>query len=79
MFTYLPLRQLFLQDYTGLEKILVLINLTLFGASLSAENLDQDVRTAILYFMFSIAYFVTTTTCFSGASALKHKISQSGK
>lgn len=24
--------------------------------------------------MFSIAYFVTTTTCLSGANALKHKV-----
>lgn len=41
---------------------------------MSADNLDQEVSTAILYFMFSIAYFVTTTTCFSGANALKHKL-----
>ena len=29
--------------------------------------------------MLSIAYFVTTTTCLSGANALKHKISLSNR
>lgn len=76
---YLPLRELFLQDYSTLEKILVLINVALFGASMSAENIDQEVSTAILYFMFSIAYFVTTTTCLSGANALKRQVNQPSK
>ena len=76
---YLPLRELFLQDYSELEKILVLINIALFGASMSVENVEQEVSTAILYFMFSIAYFVTTTTCLSGANALKRKINQTTK
>ena len=44
----LPLRELLLQDYSGLEKMLVLINIVLFGASLSAENIDQNVSSAIL-------------------------------
>jgi hypothetical protein len=35
-----PLRELLLQDYSALEKMLVLINVVLFGASLSAENVD---------------------------------------
>lgn len=74
MEVYLPLREFFLQDYSGLEKTLVLINVALFGLSTCAENVDQEVSNAILYFMFSIAYFVTTTTCLSGANALKRKI-----
>ena len=69
----LPLRELFLQDYSGLEKMLVLINVVLFGASLSAENIDQNVSSAILYIMFAIAYYVTTSTCLFGANALKRK------
>ena len=79
MFTYLPLREIFLQDYSGLEKMLVLINFALFGASMCADNVDQEVGTAILYLMFSIAYFVTTTTCLSGANVLKNKISMSNR
>ena len=67
----LPLKQLFLQDYSSLEKILVLINVTLFAASLSAPETDQNVATAILYIMFAMAYFVMTTTCLSGATSLK--------
>ena len=69
----LPLRELLLQDYSGLEKMLVLINIVLFGASLSAENIDQNVSSAILYIMFAIAYYVTTSTCLFGANTLKRK------
>ena len=69
----LPLRELLLQDYSGLEKMLVLINIVLFSASLSAENIDQNVSSAILYIMFSIAYYVTTSTCLFGANTLKRK------
>ena len=72
----LPFREFFLQDYTSLEKILVLINVVLFSASLSAENVDQEVSTAILYIMFAIAYFVTTTSCLSGANTIKRKVWQ---
>lgn len=41
----LPFRELFLQDYSGLEKMLVLINLVLFTSSLSSvnNNLDEGV------------------------------------
>ena len=53
--------------------MLVLINVVLFGASLSAENIDQNVSSAILYIMFAIAYYVTTSTCLFGANALKRK------
>lgn len=70
---FLPFKDFFLPEYSCLEKILVVINITLFCASLSDENLDQEVGTAILYIMFAIAYFVTTTTCLSGANALKRK------
>lgn len=69
----IPLRQIFLQDYSALEKVLVLINVVLFSASLSAENVDKEVGVAILYIMFAIAYFITTTSCLSGASSLKRK------
>lgn len=69
----LPLRELFLQDYSGLEKLLVLINVVLFTASLNADNVDQDISTAILYMFFAVAYFVTTTACLSGANTLKNK------
>ena len=79
MYAYLPFSKLFLQGYTGLEKTLVLINFALFGASMCAENVDQDVGTAILYLMFSIAYFVTTTTCLSGANTLKIRVNQANK
>ena len=75
----MPLRELFLQDYSTLEKILVLINVVLFKVSMSAENVDQEVSTAIFYFMFTIVYFVTTTTCLSGAHALKRKINKPAK
>ena len=68
-----PLRSLFLQDFSCLEKVLVLINVVLFAVSLSADDQDQEISTAILYMMFAIIYFVTTTTCLSGASALKRK------
>ena len=37
---FLPIRELFLQDYSSLEKMLVLINVVLFTTSLSAENVD---------------------------------------
>ena len=68
----IPFQQLFLQDYTGLEKLLVLINIVLFGASLNAgENLDPNVAVAIFYIMFTIAYFVVTSTCLTGATLLK--------
>lgn len=53
--------------------MLVLINIVLFGTSLSAENIDQNVSSAILYIMFAIAYYVTTSTCLFGANALKRK------
>jgi len=53
--------------------MLVLINIILFSASLSADNLEQEVTTAILYIMFAIAYYVTTSTCLFGANALKRK------
>jgi hypothetical protein len=79
MFTYLPLRQLFLQDYSDLEKILVIINFVLFGACMFSEDVDQNVGTVIIYFMFAIAYFVTTTTCLSGANQIKTKISKQGQ
>ena len=69
----LPLRELFLEEYSSLEKILVLINVVLFAASLSDENLDQDVGAAIMYIMFAMAYFVTTTMCLSGAYAIKKR------
>lgn len=75
--TYLPLRELFMQDYSCLEKILVLINMALFVAGLSScspdKKVDQEVSTAILYLMFAISYFVTTTMCLSGANNLKRK------
>ena len=70
----LPLRELFLQDYSTLEKMLVLINVVLFSASLGANSVDSEVNTAILYIMLAIAYFVTTTTCLSGANTLKRKV-----
>ena len=71
----LPFRELFLQDYSGLEKMLVLINLVLFTSSLSSinKNLDEGVQTAIYYIMFAIAYFVATTTCLTGANSLKRE------
>ena len=62
-----------MQDYSALEKMLVLINVILFGASLSAENVDQEVSTALLYIMFAIAYYVTTSSCLFGASSLKRR------
>lgn len=73
----LPLRQLFLQDYSCLEKMLVLINVVLFAASFSCDNVDQEVSAAILYIMFAIGYFVVTTTCLSGASSFKNNIPSS--
>ena len=73
----LPFRELFLQDYSGLEKMLVLINLVLFSASLSSvnKNVDEGVQTAIYYIIFAIAYFVATTTCLTGANSLKREAS----
>ena len=69
METYLPLRELFLQDYSCLEKILVLINITLFTAAFcSGQKVDEEVSYAILYLMFAVSYFVTTTMCLSGAN-----------
>ena len=38
----IPFRELFLQDYSGLEKMLVLINVILFTASLSSVNKNLD-------------------------------------
>jgi len=67
----LPFRELFLQDYSSLEKMLVLINVVLFATSLSADKVDQEVSAAILYIMFAIGYFVTTTTCLTGAASFK--------
>lgn len=72
----LPLRELFLQDYSALEKVLVLINIALFSVSLSSDTVDQEVSTAITYIMFAIAYFITTSSCLFGANALKRKVSQ---
>ena len=69
----LPLRELFLQDFSTLEKMLVLINVVLFSASRSAENIEREVNTAILYIMFAVGYYVTTSTCLFGANALKRK------
>ena len=57
-----------------MEKILVVINVTLFAASLSADNTDEEVSTVILYIMLLIGQFVTTSTCLSGAHALKRKV-----
>ena len=51
----------------------MLINVVLFTASLSGDNVDEEISTAILYMMFAIIYFVTSTTCLSGASTLKRK------
>ena len=68
----LPFNQLFLQDYTGLEKLLVLINVVLFGASLNAGDLlEPNVAIAILYIMFTILYFVVTSTCLTSAAMIK--------
>jgi len=53
--------------------MLVLINVVLFTTSLSAENVNQEVSAAILYIMFAIGYFVTTTACLTGAASLKRK------
>ena len=53
--------------------MLVLINIFLFVVSLSADSIEQEVSTVILYIMFAIAYFVTTSTCLSSASALKFR------
>ena len=57
-----------------MEKILVVINVTLFAASLSADNTEEEVSTVILYIMLLIGQFVTTSTCLSGAHALKRKV-----
>ena len=72
----MPLSELFLQDYSTLEKVLVLINVALFSASLGSDTVDPEVNTAILYIMLAVAYFVTTTTCLSGANTLKRKVYQ---
>ena len=53
--------------------MLVIINVTLFATSLSADNTDEEVSTVILYIMLTIGQFVTTSTCLSGAYALKQK------
>ena len=53
--------------------MLVLINIVLFVVSLSADSIEQEVSAVILYIMFAIAYFVTTSTCLSSASALKFR------
>jgi hypothetical protein len=55
--------------------MLVLINVVLFATSLSAENVDQEVGAAILYIMFAIGYFVTTSTCLTGAASFKRRSS----
>ena len=34
---------------------------------------NENISAAILYIMFAIAYFVTTTTCLSGATQLKRR------
>ena len=52
----------------------MLINVTLFAASLSADNTDEEVSTVILYIMLTIGHFVSTSTCLSGAKALKQKV-----
>ena len=64
---------MFMKDYCSLEKLLVTINFVLFCVSLHAENNDKDVNTAILYIMFAIAYYVSSTSCLSGATSLKHR------
>lgn len=75
LFTLLPLRKLFLADYSDLEKLLVLINLALFGACMCAgDDVDPNVATVIIYFFFAIAYFMTTSVCLSGANSLKRQI-----
>ena len=69
-------RTIFLKEYSNLEKVIVLLNVFLFSLSLSEDNqknVDQDVNTAILYIMFTIAYFVSSTSCLSGAYSLKSK------
>ena len=64
---------MFMKDYCSLEKLLVMINFVLFCVSLCAENNDKDVNTAILYIMFAIAYFVSSTSCLSSATNLKRR------
>jgi len=73
----LPLRQLFLKDYSSLEKMLVFINVVLFAASFSCDNVDQEVSAAIMYIMFAIGYFVVTTTCLSSATSFKRNMAGS--
>ena len=54
--------------------MLVAINMTLFIASLSADNTEEEVSAVIFYIMLLIGQFVTTSTCLSGAQALKRKV-----
>jgi len=64
-----------MRDYCVIERLIVLLNVILFCISLSIENADQDVNTAILYIMFIIAYFVSSRSCLTGASNLKRRAS----
>jgi len=67
---FLPLKNVLLNDYTSLEKILVAINVILFAVSFQCD-VDGEVSTALIYIMFAIAYFVATTTCLTGAAQIK--------
>lgn len=69
----LTLISMIMKDYCNLERVLVLINTILFSISLGVEHADKEVNAAILYIMFGIAYFVSSTSCLSGASNLKRK------
>ena len=60
-----------LNHYTSVEKALVIINVILFAASFSCQDVDNEVSTALIYIMFAIAYFVATTTCLTGAESIK--------
>jgi len=68
---YSLLKDQLLKDFTNLEKFLVCLNVLLFAASFQCQEVDSEVSTALIYIMFAIAYFVTTTTCLNGAATIK--------
>lgn len=57
----LPWKSLFLQDYCSIEKLLVLLNLVLFGASMCDRSADPNVHAALIYLMLAGAYFAGTS------------------
>ena len=74
----MSLSDILLKDYCSLERILVIINLILFGTSFQCAEVDSDVSNAMIYIMYAVAYFVFTTTFLSGAASFRNSLKNEG-